>query len=98
MPMLEVRLVRKAPDGEIRLRIGVQSVKRPEITTYGYCDPDAVKLEALVEAIAGTVAEHQCVLYGDDHNPAQIAHAAVKLLERLKKKADRANHRILGEY
>lgn len=98
MPILKVQLVRRAPEGEIMVKVALTSEKRPDVTSEGYVDPDVENLEYQVAVLAGTIAEHQCTIYGDGHDPHQIAAAAEKMVKKLKKKGNLKNQRIEKEF
>lgn len=94
MPVLGVQLVRRKPEMSLAVRISLTSEVRPDVTSFAYRDPDARDLEYEVCMAAGALAEHQCTVYGDKHNPDQLASAALKLLARLKQKGGAANRHL----
>lgn len=94
MPKMAVQLVRRAPTGEVCVRIQLWSEKKPAIISQNYVDPDVSDLEYQVAVSAGALAEHQCKTYGDRHNPDQLAEAAVRMLKILKAKGEKTNRKI----
>ena len=91
---IRVELVRRPVTREIQVRVSLSSAMRPNLWSQLYCDPDAANLEHKVSVMAGALAEHQCLEYGDRHDPASIAKQARRMLLELKEKGRRADEKV----
>lgn len=81
---IEVHLVRKKPDGQECIRVRLQSMRYPQISSDGYVPTDKDRLEHAVGICAGAVAEHQCEMYRDEHDPDVVAREAMRMFRKLR--------------
>lgn len=99
LPQTEVKCQLQMDDKTMKawILVSVKSLVRPGLWGSVAVDADTPNLEYLVSQAAEAVATKQCLNYGDQHNPGDVAKTARECLRDIKQAADAARkHRGSG--
>lgn len=94
---MKVRLCHEDGDGVKTpydlVQVRIESNVKPGRVTHYDIPLDSVdsetEMRSAVEAAGAVVAEHQCVNYGDDHDPSSCAKAALEAFDEMWGKLER---------